>query len=481
VDQESIIESPVVVTLLKQRTLGPMTMYHNECFIVWLLIAFAVLIEGHPTSALTPQRAAFAIASANVTRCSIGLALDTPGLTHAPEPPTGRIRIMAARYRDLENALVGYNRSHVPLVSDASGVLAPAGTVDDFGAYYLIPQIATRFGLSLRRSIDVFYLSILLTALALGIFGCSFALRTTVCKLWSAAELVLVTALAYSYGDVYILLAATAIAIVPLTIYAIATRSVAFVATVVFASGAAISTANAIRSYSGIGVLLFVLCLMLTRFIGARRHKVFLVLCLLCGLTLPQLWFTSALSKRDRFLRAVCPDYPALSSTHVFWHAAYAGFGFLRNDVVTGYDDRVTYDKVQSIAPGTVYGSAEYERILRREVYLILRRYPRLVLYTVAAKLGVILALFLLFSNVGLIGARIAPKPLGLEIAFWLGIAFNGLFGILIVPLVAYLLGLIAFATLYGVVSLDFAFEKKFREGACQSRLGLRASANTLT
>jgi len=139
---------------------------------------------------------------------------------------------------------------------------------------------------------------------------------------------------------------------------------------------------------------------------------------------------------------------------------------------VTGYDDRITYDKVQSIAPGTVYGSAEYERILRREVYLILRRYPRLVLYTVAAKLGVILAVFLLSANVGLIGTRIAPKPLGLEIAFWLGIAFNGLFGILVVPLVAYLLGLIAFATLYGVVSLDFAFEKKFREGARQSPLG---------
>src|SRR5439155_9800338 len=123
-----------------QRTLNAMTIYHNVRFPVWLLIAVALLISGQPASGLIPQQVAFAIPSANVTRCNIDFALDTPGLTHAPEPPTGHIRIMAARYRDLENALVGYNRSHVPLVSYASGVLAPAGTVDDFGAYYLIPQ-----------------------------------------------------------------------------------------------------------------------------------------------------------------------------------------------------------------------------------------------------------------------------------------------------------------------------------------------------
>jgi len=51
----------------------------------------------------------------------------------------------------------------------------------------------------------------------------------------------------------------------------------------------------------------------------------------------------------------------------------------------------------------------------------------------------------------------LARKPVWLELAFWLAIAFNGLYGILVLPNPKYLVGLIAFAALYGVYSIEFA------------------------
>ena len=153
----------------------------------------------------------------------------------------------------------------------------------------------------------------------------------------------------------------------------------------------------------------------------------------------------------------MCPDYPTVLPAHAFWHSAYIGFGYLSNEVVTSYNDQVAYDKVQSLVPGTLYESPEYQHILRRQVWLLVRQHPQLVLYTLAAKLGVICSMFLVFANVGLIAVKRVRKPLGLELPFWTGIVFNALFGILVIPSVAYLLGFITFATLYGAVSVDCA------------------------
>jgi hypothetical protein len=117
----------------------------------------------------------------------------------------------------------------------------------------------------------------------------------------------------------------------------------------------------------------------------------------------------------------VCPNYPTVIPAHALWHSVYIGLGYLSNEVVTSYNDQVAYDKVQSLVPGTLYESPEYHHILRQQVGLIVRQHPQLVLYTVAAKLGVIGAMFLVFANVGLIAAERVRKPLGLELPFWIG------------------------------------------------------------
>jgi hypothetical protein len=45
-------------------------------------------------------------------------------------------------------------------------------------------------------------------------------------------------------------------------------------------------------------------------------------------------------------------------------------------------------------------------------------------------------------------------------VAFVAGLAFNALFGLVAVPRLSYLEGFIAFAMLYGVISLDVALQK---------------------
>jgi hypothetical protein len=59
------------------------------------------------------------------------------------------------------------------------------------------------------------------------------------------------------------------------------------------------------------------------------------------------------------------------------------------------------------------------------------------------------------------VAAALYPKSWPIEVAFWGAIAFNSLFGLLVIPQPQYLLGFKAFATLYGVVSVDHALKAR--------------------
>jgi hypothetical protein len=89
-----------------------------------------------------------------------------------------------------------------------------------------------------------------------------------------------------------------------------------------------------------------------------------------------------------------------------------------------------------------------------------LRKDPVFVVGTLLAKFGAVLVYFLFAANFGLLAAIRYPKPWSVEVAFGVAIAFNALFGLLAVPRLAYLEGFIAFAMLYGVISLDTALHQ---------------------
>jgi hypothetical protein len=76
------------------------------------------------------------------------------------------------------------------------------------------------------------------------------------------------------------------------------------------------------------------------------------------------------------------------------------------------------------------------------------------------AKLAVVLAYFICATNVGLYAAKLYRKPFWLDSAFAVAIAFDALFGILVIPNPKYLLGLIAFAAMYGIYSLEYALQQ---------------------
>ena len=79
---------------------------------------------------------------------------------------------------------------------------------------------------------------------------------------------------------------------------------------------------------------------------------------------------------------------------------------------------------------------------------------------TFFAKIGILLMYLVIFANVGLVAAFFYPKPWQIECAFWGALATSSLFSILVLPTIEYSLGFIAFATLYGIVSINYYLYK---------------------
>ena len=149
------------------------------------------------------------------------------------------------------------------------------------------------------------------------------------------------------------------------------------------------------------------------------------------------------------------PGYRRSFNHHLFWHTAYLGLGYLTNPYVPSWRDSVAVEYVQAIDPAAIYGGEEYEAILRSRVEEIVRRHPRFVFYTVAAKSGVLACMLLLCINIGLAAAISTPKPLGTEMAFWLAMAAAALPGIIAIPEPQYVLGMITLALYYWYYSVS--------------------------
>jgi hypothetical protein len=132
----------------------------------------------------------------------------------------------------------------------------------------------------------------------------------------------------------------------------------------------------------------------------------------------------------------------------------------LSNDYGLAYKDVIAAKKVHELARDVLLDSPQYEAVLKTAVIELLRKAPVFVAETLAAKFGVVLIYFLLAANLGILAAIRYPKPWAVEVAFVAGLAFNALFGLVAVPRLSYLEGFIAFAMLYGVISLDVALQK---------------------
>jgi hypothetical protein len=183
-----------------------------------------------------------------------------------------------------------------------------------------------------------------------------------------------------------------------------------------------------------------------------RRAMLFAAMVI--GLVIPTLHINSLLDIRRPFIDQSNEQF---KDQHVFWHTVYAGFGFLNNDFGIKWDDATVDEHAKKVDPTVVYPFARYEAVVRGMVFDLMRHHLQFVVQTWFAKFGVILYYLFLFANIGLLLAFFYRKPWQIDLMFFVAITFSSLFGFLALPGRYYLLGMLACAVLYCIVSVDYA------------------------
>jgi MFS family permease len=371
---------------------------------------------------------------------------------------------MPSRLEDLRAAVDGYRHTGVPLVSYDGVTLGPAGASNDVGMFYFIPRISNAFGLSSTTAADVFLLATLAVGLLIGAIVMPMLFSRWSSRVVGWMAIALIGIVSFLVGDQYVIAPAMAVGLfLPFLCARQRRLSNSLLVVLLLAVGLVAGLAHMTRAHSATAVLLAIAVLLLF----ARNHSLtrrwLLLLTLLIGTSAPPLFFKVIVARRDAYLREHRPDYRPVYAAHPFWHSVYIGFGFLSNPYVPAYRDEVAIARVAAVAPGTPYVSREYERVLRSEVFKLVKERPAFVAGTIFAKLGVIALFLLLYANVGLIAAMMRRNPLPVEGAFWVAMGFSALQGILVVPWPPYLSGFIAFAVLYGAISLTGLLEAKRR------------------
>jgi hypothetical protein len=365
---------------------------------------------------------------------------------------------MDDRHRGLDETVVGWEKTGVPLVGFDGQALVAAGCGDDIAMYYVVPMLARAARISLTDAIDLFLAGIVLVSAIAGALGLILSCRALFCRVVSIAAVMLLSFLALRVGDVYVVQSSVVLALVPWIFFGRNCRSRWLLLFVLFCSAMA-ATSNLFRSHAGTGVLIFMGWLVAFNPHQKRKFKLWLALAAILGVLVPVVYGRILLNRRDEYLKTHGQSVTAFRQ-HPFWHTIYLGLGYINNDVVPGYRDELAFARVRSMSPDTIVYSPEYERYVRLEVIRTVREHPFLLFETLAAKVGVIVTLVVVFANVGLIAACRYPKHWPIEMAFWNAIAFEAVFGILAVPVLPYLLGLIAFTALYAVISIDVALQR---------------------
>jgi hypothetical protein len=364
------------------------------------------------------------------------------------------VGIVPSRRADLEQTVAGYQLSRIPLVAFDGERFVQAGFSDDPGLYYFVPALARLLHKNLDESITVFYLSILGLSYALGSIGFILVLSGWPSRVLAAVWFLIVAFLVYKIGDLYLVEFALPAVLVPWSLWWVCGSAkkyrVGFVA-FLFAAGALIATAQFIRLTAGPPSIAFIVILLLLCLRTNRIWKILALSVLLAGFLLARAYFDHVLIQRDGFLASQSRGFQIGSSRHTFWHFAYMGLGFLRNDYVQGSCDDFNKEIVRSIAPAAAYLSPEYDRILRQETLSIVRHHPMLAILTVAAKFGIVVAVGLVFANVGLLFIRRRPRPL--QVALWAALVFSAVPVLIVVPLKLYLVGVISYSTMFGIIA----------------------------
>jgi len=374
-------------------------------------------------------------------------------------------KLMPIRFQELSEAVEGFERTGVALVSVRGDSLIPtAGFTDDVGMYYLASKLASILHLSAAAAWDLFFFLIIIPAFVIGVVGMMRMLETRRAKLYYGVMVSLLFVTVYLSGDIYALSPALAVAIVPYVIQFSKSNSEPSMKhwILFFLFGMLIMLAHSIRAHSATALVLTFSILFFLKKQWQMREKWKSLALIAVGILSVWLFFKTQFAERDAYLSKLQPNYVVPPQAHPFWHNVYIGFGFLENDYGIRYQDQIAYDKAKEISPTVVLLNDDYERILREEVFALIKKNPLFVVRTISAKAGVIGFYLLLFMNIGLFCALRYGLKWQMEIALWAGMLFNTLPGFLAVPYIPYLTGSFAFAVIYGAMQVDNAFKQGF-------------------
>jgi SAM-dependent methyltransferase len=418
------------------------------CVLLWL--PFAIGKAYCPAQAVVPQRGS--LESLQLPKLCMPVSYRQAPFTL---PVTTKIFMMGDRYGEVSEAISGWQAAGAPLVGRLYGRWEPVPCGDDTGIFYIVPLLARTTGWSANKSLDSFLFGVLAVSAISGIAGLWLTASGVLQRVIAIVPICAGEYLSYKVGDVYLIQGSLVLMLIPWLVYSLTAEVRSWRRfLIVFLSGITIGLAQWIRTQSGSPVLVFffvLLCFSLVQ----RSLKFFLALTLLAGMSLPLLYARIPLHQRDRFLAAQQPGYRPPLNHHLFWHTAYLGLGYLTNPFVPEWRDSLAVEYVQAIDPAAIYGGEEYEKLLRSQVTGIVRRHPRFILDTVAAKSGVLAFMLLLTINIGFAAAISKPKPPGTEAAFWLAMATAAAPGIIAIPAAQYVLGMITLALFYWYYSLS--------------------------
>lgn len=371
------------------------------------------------------------------------------------------MEIMGYRQQELDRALEGLRQTNVPLVSANGKLWQPSGNGDDVGIYYYVPKVAQWLDIGTPLALDVFYYTIMALAFVVATLGVLMYFRTVAGRAVAFAWLASTVCMMSPWNDVYLIAPCLALALVPLLLWLLACpRHVAVLITIGLLAGVSIGAGNLVRSHAGTGLALFALLLGTTATALSWRQRASFVAALLVGIVVPQVHFQYLVHQRDAFLTQHVEDYEPGGVRHAFWHPVYLGLGFLRNPYGLEWDDSAAMKAADAVSPGVVYLSEEYSQALKKQVIGIYHRDRVFVYRTIFAKAGITFYYVLRYAGLGLLAAVFRPKHWGCELAFAVGIGFSALPGVIGIPDEIYLVGLMAFASMYSAMSVGLAVDR---------------------
>jgi len=426
--------------------------------LVWIPIVTLLCLSGTPLLALdaSPEPKGELIPCGQFS----SVFLRPQDTQYAALPPT-RIAMMSARWSTLQASFAGYQKTGVPLVGWDGSRLVPSEYKDDSGLDYFIPRLASFFGIRLSEAADLFLASTVILGYSLGLIGLMLLLGSWWSRCWAIIEVLALAVLCLRLGDVYVVQSSIAIATIPWILYFSRKWDNRLELPFFLAVGLALGVANFMRAQAGTMVLLF--CIPLLALYGRTppKRRALLLGTLLAGSAASALYFRHAFAVRDAYIQGHQPGYSPAPRQHPLWHSVYIGLGFVSNPYVPGgYCDQVGVDKVRTLSPNTAFLSPEYDQILGQQVHMLAKTHPFVVLVNLAAKLGILQLLAVVAANGGLFAAIWYRKPLSVDLAFWVAIAFGALPGLAVIPNPKYILGALTVLVLYGLVSVDHALRQ---------------------